>query len=110
MLTPQRAPAENANHDLCRFFDWLRNGDGDMLTRDEIRNLGLEAKDRLKLTWRAIGESIGRSPVYAAMLVYGYGQATAEEAAGLIKVLSFPAEVRAELMKAPHRTPAQPWP
>ena len=53
---------------------------------------------------------IGRSPVYAAMLVYGYGQATAEEAKGLVKVLSLPEEAEAVLMREPQRTPAQPWP
>ena len=51
-----------------------------MLTREEIRTLALEAKDRLHLTWPQVGKAIGRSPVYAAMLVYGYGQATPEEA------------------------------
>ena len=59
-----------------------------MLTRDEVRQLGLEAKDRLGLTWPKIAQSIGRSPVYAALLVYGYGQATTAEATGLVQVLS----------------------
>lgn len=81
-----------------------------MLTRDEIRGLALEGKDRLGLTWPQVAEAIGRSPVYAAFLVYGYGQATAAEADVLTKVLSLPAEAKAVLMKAPHRTPAQPWP
>jgi cyanate lyase len=81
-----------------------------MLTREEIRTTALENKDRKGLTWLAVGEAIGRSPVYAAMLVYGYGQATAEEADGLVKALSLPAEAKAELMKAPFREPAQPWP
>ena len=81
-----------------------------MLTRDQIRTVGLENKDRLGVTWPQLGEAIGRNPVYAAMLVYGYGQATAEEADGLTKALSLPDEAKAVLMKAPHRTPAQPWP
>lgn len=81
-----------------------------MLTRDEIRELGLDRKTQLGLTWPQLGEAIGRSPVYAAFLVYGYGQATAEEADGLTAVLSLPADARMVLMKAPHRTPAQPWP
>lgn len=81
-----------------------------MLTRDEIRQLALESKDRLGLTWEHVGRAIGRSPVYAAFLVYGYGQATAEEAEGLVHSLALPDEARAILMKAPHRTPAQPWP
>jgi cyanate lyase len=81
-----------------------------MLTRDEIREIGLESKGRLGLTWPQLGEAIGRSPVYAAFLVYGYGQATAEEAQGLAKALSLPDDAKTVLMKAPHRTPAQPWP
>ena len=81
-----------------------------MLTRDEIRNLGLAAKEREEITWPQLAQAIGRSPVYAAMLLYGYGQATQEEAAALIKVLSLPPEAQAVLMKPPHRAPAQPWP
>jgi cyanate lyase len=81
-----------------------------MLTREEVRRLALEAKDRLGRTWPEVGAAIGRSPVYAALLVYGYGQATAEEADGLARCLALPEEARAALMKAPHRTPAQPWP
>lgn len=81
-----------------------------MMTRDEVRRLALEAKDRLGLTWPRLGEAIGRSPVYAAMLVYGYGQANAEEAESLSRILALPPEAEPVLRKAPHRTPAQPWP
>src|SRR5260370_32785603 len=81
-----------------------------MLPGEEIRPPALPAKARLNLTWPQVGKAIGRSPVYAAMLVYGYGQATTEEAKGLTQVLTLPAEAAASLMKAPHRTPAQPWP
>src|SRR4051812_48351551 len=81
-----------------------------MMTREEVRELALEAKERQGLTWPKVGEAIGRSPVYAAMLAYGYGQATAEEAQGLARALGLPDEARAALMKAPHREPAQPWP
>ena len=81
-----------------------------MLTREEVRTLALEGKDRLGLTWPQVGEAIGRGAVYAALLVYGYGQASAEEAAGLVRTLGLPEEAGAVLMKAPHRTPAQPWP
>jgi len=77
-----------------------------MLTREEVWRLGLEARDRLGVSWAQVGEAIGRSPVYAALLVYGYGQANAEEADGLMRVLALPKESRAALMKAPHRAPA----
>jgi cyanate lyase len=81
-----------------------------MITREQIRSIALESKDRQGLTWPKIGEAIGRSPVYAAMLIYGYGQATTEEANGLVRVLALPEEARGALMKAPNRLPAQPWP
>jgi cyanate lyase len=81
-----------------------------MLTREQVRVVALENKDKRGITWPQVGEAIGRSPVYAAMLVYGYGQATAQEAQGLLTVLSLPEDARAVLMKAPHRIPAQPWP
>jgi cyanate lyase len=79
-------------------------------TRDEIRTTALENKDKKGLTWPQIGQAIGRSPVYAAMLVYGYGAANAEEADGLVKALGLSQEAKAVLMKAPHREPDQPWP
>jgi cyanate lyase len=81
-----------------------------MLTREEVRRLALEAKGRLGLTWPQLGDAVGRSPVYAAMLVYGYGQATKEEAEALTRTLSLPEEAKDVLGRAPHRTPAQPWP
>lgn len=81
-----------------------------MLTKEKVRELALEAKEAKGLTWERIGKDLGRSPVGAAMLVYGYGAATEEEAEALIKLLGLPAEAKKTLMKAPYRVPAQPWP
>jgi cyanate lyase len=81
-----------------------------MLTREDVRQLSLAAKERLGLTWPKLGEAVGRSPVYTAMLVYGYGQATQEEAESLSRTLNLPEEAKGALKQAPHRTPAQPWP
>jgi len=81
-----------------------------MMTREDVRGLALESKDRLGLTWVQVGEAIGRNPVYAALLVYGDGQATEEESEGLGRLLALSSEACAALRKAPHRTPAQPWP
>ena len=81
-----------------------------MLTREMVRELALEGKDRLGLTWPQLGEAIGRDPVYAAMLVYGYGQADEREADELVRALALPEGAKAALMKAPSREPAQPWP
>lgn len=81
-----------------------------MLSREDIRQSALLVKDAKALTWPQLGEAIGKSPVYAAMLVYGYGQATEAEAQVLTSMLALPAEAQQQLMKVPHRMPAQPWP
>ncbi|HEX2574162.1 MAG TPA: cyanase [Polyangia bacterium] len=78
--------------------------------RESIRTLALHAKADKGLDWNTLGQRIGRSPVYTAMLVYGYGQATEAEADGLIAALDLPREARRTLMSVPFRTPAQPWP
>jgi cyanate lyase len=75
-----------------------------------IRTQALAAKEALGLTWEALAARIGRSPVYTAILVYGYGQATEAEADGLIAALALPPETKRTWMSAPHRTPAQRWP
>ena len=79
-------------------------------SREHIRDMALQAKEDKGLSWPQVGQCIGRSPVYAAMLVYGYGQASEEESTALAATLGLPAEARDALMKAPYRTPAQPWP
>jgi cyanate lyase len=80
------------------------------MEREKIRELALQSKEERGLSWEQIGQEIGRSPVYAAMLVYGYGQATEEEAAGLARALDLPGEAAGAMTKAPTREPAQPWP
>jgi cyanate lyase len=79
-------------------------------SREHIRDMALQAKETKGLSWPQVGQLIGRSPVYTAMLVYGYGQANEEEAAGLAAALGLTADARDVLMQAPYRTPAQPWP
>ena len=82
--------------------DLLRQLEGKLrlqfLTSTDAKT-ALENKDEKGLTWPAVGEAIGRGPVYAAMLVYGYGQATEEEADGLVKVLGLPGEAKGVLTK-----------
>lgn len=67
-------------------------------------------KDAMGLTWEQVGAAIGKSPVYAAMLCYGYGAATVQEANALGDLLDLDADVRKALTEAPQRTPAGPWP
>ena len=80
------------------------------LNKEIARDMLLQAKDSKSLTWPQLAGQLGRSPVYTAMLVYGYGQATAEEADALLTALDLPLELTPVLMKVPHRQPAQPWP
>ncbi len=80
------------------------------LTKETVRDMLLQAKDSKVMSWPQLAERIGRGSVYTAMLVYGYGQATEDEADALLKVLDLPVEMKAVLMKVPHRQPAQPWP
>lgn len=82
----------------------------DLPARQEIQEMLLDAKSGKKLTWPQLAETIARSPVYTAMLVYGYGQASEEEADGLLKALDLPQEIKTVLMKVPYRQPVQPWP
>jgi cyanate lyase len=81
-----------------------------LLTRQQITELSLAAKDDKALTWAQLGELIDKSPVYTAMLVYGYGQASKTEAEKLVSALELPEGAKKLLMKVPHRQPAQPWP
>ena len=80
------------------------------LNREIVRDMMLQAKDSKTLSWPQLAEMIGRSPVYTAMLLYGYGQATAEEADILLAALALPPELKPLLLKVPHRQPAQQWP
>jgi cyanate lyase len=73
------------------------------LNKEIARDMLLQAKDSKSLSWPQLAGQIGRSPVYTAMLLYGYGQATAEEADALLKALDLQPEIRAILMKVPHR-------
>lgn len=81
-----------------------------MLDKEGLRQRILEAKRAKGLTWEQIAQALGRSPVYAGMLCYGYGAATEAEAARLAEILGLNAEDQMALQAAPHRAPAQPWP
>lgn len=80
------------------------------MDKAKVRELCLAAKEAKGLTWEQVGKELGRNAVGAAMLTYGYGAATEEEANKLISLFGLPAEAKAALMKAPYRVPVQPWP
>lgn len=75
-----------------------------------MRETILKQKEAKGLTWESLATQVGKSPVYTAMLCYGYGQATEEEADALVKALDLSAHIRDGLIKAPDRRPVQPWP
>jgi cyanate lyase len=85
-------------------------GSMEKLDKQTVRDMLLQAKESKSLTWPQLAELIGRSPVYTAMLIYGYGQTTEEEADALLKVLDMPDELKTILMKISYRQTAQPWP
>ena len=81
-----------------------------MLSKEKVRELALENKEKKGLTWEQIGKEIGRNAIGAAMIAYGYGAASESEAKTLVKLLELPEEARKTLMRVPYRLPAQPWP
>lgn len=72
------------------------------LDKSKARDIMLERKRSKKLTWEELGKALNRSPVYVAMLLYGYEQATKEEAEKLVKILELPPEYKDILMEVPH--------
>lgn len=96
----------------CRQATATINTDAEksFMTRDQVRELALQAKHAQRVSWAQLAEQIGRSPVYAAMLVYGYGQTDDAEAAALVRALSLPETALEVLTQPPYRTPAHSWP
>lgn len=80
------------------------------MDKQAVRDLVLKAKHDKGLTWETIGEKIGRLPVGAATVLYGYGAVEEDEANTIIELFDLPAEAKDTLMAAPMRVPAQPWP
>lgn len=81
-----------------------------MLCRKSLRDKLLSLKLERALVWEDIAKRLGRSPVYTAMLLYGYGQCTEEEAEALSELFGLNEEEKNLLKTAPYREPAQPWP
>lgn len=81
-----------------------------MMSKEELRDAILDAKQVRGLTWEQVGEALDRSAVGAATLCYGYGAATDAEAEALGDLFDLSPEAKACAQRAPMRTPAQPWP
>ncbi len=78
--------------------------------REELRQSMLEAKFKKGLSWQDISKFLNKSPVYSAMLVYGYGQCDNLEAKLLGELFELKAQQIEILKSAPYREPVQPWP
>lgn len=78
--------------------------------REELRQIMLEAKFKKGLSWQDISKFLNKSPVYSAMLVYGYGQCDDLEAKLLGELFELNAQQIEILKSAPYREPVQPWP
>lgn len=61
--------------------------------KEIVRDMLLQAKESKSITWTQLSAKLGRSPVYTAMLVYGYEQVTDEEADALLNALDLPLEI-----------------
>ncbi|AAC06548.1 cyanase [Aquifex aeolicus] len=70
----------------------------------------IERKKNLGLTWEDVSRKLGKSPVYCAMLFYGYAQADDEEVKAVAELLNLEEKELAELKDAPYREPQQPVP
>ena len=81
------------------------------LTKDQVRDLILSAKEDKGITWDEIGKKLGRTSVGAAVICYGYGQVDDDkEVDTIISLFGLPPEAKRALKAAPHRKPVQPWP
>jgi len=80
------------------------------MTKDQVRELILKAKEDKGLTWEQVGKELGRRAIGAATVCYGYGQLEKAEAEKVVALFGLPAEAVKALMAAPLRAPVQEWP
>ena len=71
------------------------------MTKTEMSDLILAAKYARNLTWEAIGQAIGKSPVWTASACLGMNSAPMETARAICKTLDLPAEVEDALQAFP---------
>ncbi len=63
----------------------------------------LSAKAEAGLTWEALGEKVGLSPVFLASACFGMNSLEAEAAEKLTAILGLPAEVAMALQQCPYK-------
>ncbi|PYE84027.1 cyanase [Pseudoroseicyclus aestuarii] len=75
----------------------------EVLTKDDLAALILAAKKRKDLTWTAIAEGIGMSPVWTHSACVGMNAMPPEKAAALVQFLDLPAEAAETLAEPPSK-------
>ena len=72
-----------------------------MLTKEDVTVLILNAKKRKRLKWEEIAKSIGLSPVFTHSACLGMNAMPAAQAAALVALLDLPAEAQEVLEEYP---------
>jgi cyanate lyase len=73
----------------------------DDLTKEDVTALILSAKKRVGLTWEAIAEKIGMSPVWTHSAAMGMNAMPADKARALVATLALPDEAAEILEECP---------
>jgi cyanate lyase len=71
------------------------------MTRDEATAAVRAAKEQEDITWAALAEAVGRSPVWTTSALLGQATMSMEEAAAACDALGLGAEVAAALTRRP---------
>jgi cyanate lyase len=71
------------------------------MTRDEATAAVRAAKEEGGMTWAALAEAVGRSPVWTTSALLGQGTMSPEEAAGACEALGLGDDVAAALARRP---------
>lgn len=81
-----------------------------MLTKDDVTMMILDAKKTAGLTWEAIAEKIGMSPVFTHSACVGMNAFPPAKADELVTLLALPQEAAQVLAESPNKVFAQTVP
>ena len=72
-----------------------------MMDKDDVAALVLARKKQTGMSWEAIAEAIGMSPVWTHSAVMGMNSMPADKAAALVELLALPQEATSVLTEPP---------
>ncbi len=75
-----------------------------MMSKQDLTALILDKKEALGLSWEAIAQGIGMSPVFTTSVCLGMNSLKEEYAQKLVSLLELPAEAKAALMACPTKS------